>query len=80
MSIDQQRIDSARQRVRDHESKTQQLTGRKQSLQEQKDRYITDLTASGLTYEELPARKEQANQAAEAALVELEQTLDSVGA
>jgi hypothetical protein len=80
VSIDQQRIDSARQRVRDKESKDQQLQGRRQSLIEQRERYIVDLQGSGLTPEVLPERIEQSNQAAEAALVELEQTLDSVGA
>lgn len=80
MSIDQQRLTSGRQRVRDKESKDQQLQGRKQSLLEQRERYVTDLQASGLTVEELPERIEQSNQAAEAALVELEKTLDSVGA
>lgn len=80
MSIDQQRIDTARQRVRDHEAKTQQLQGRRQSLQEQKDRYDADLAQSGLSAEVLPERIEQANQAAESALTELEQTLDAAGA
>lgn len=80
MSIDQQRIEAARQRVRDKENKDQQLKGRQQSLTEQRDRYVADLQTSGLKPEELEPRVQQLEAAAEATLVQLEQTLDSVGA
>ena len=77
---DEQRISQARQRIRDHEAKVQQLQGRKQSLQEQRGRYDEELAKAGLTVAELPAQITTLEQAAGATLAELEATLDSVGA
>ena len=80
MSIDEQTIAQTKQRVRDHDAKVQQAQGRRQSLLEQRERYVADLKAAGLEPEDLPARISQLSEQAGATHAELVATLDSVGA
>ena len=78
--IDEQRINSVRQRVRDHQAKEQQLQGKRETLEEQHSNYVTELAKAGLTPEELPAHMEQLQQTIESTLTQLEQVLDAVDA
>lgn len=75
-----ERLDSIRKRVRDHQARQQQLEGRKQSLQEQRTRYVDELGKAGLTPEQLPSQIEQLEQQHEAQVSELEATLTAAGA
>lgn len=75
-----ERLEKVKQRVRAHTARRQQEEGRRQSLQEQRDRHVAELEQAGYTPDMLPSRVEQIDLALASQLIELEQTLTAAGA